>query len=107
FFQHKIDFEVDETVVPQLNKDYKKGYDRLTNGFMITQFVGYAFFDAKKRINLYAGFEFSQAFTQNRRPWNFDQFLQDDTKRVDLLSGFRIGWILPLYPKSTEQFFYY
>jgi hypothetical protein len=31
----------------------------------------------------------------------------DKTKRFDLLSGFRIGWILPLYKRTPETYYYF
>ena len=35
--------ETNEQVIPQIELDYKKGYDRLTTGVNIHQFVGYNF----------------------------------------------------------------
>src|SRR5690606_34246815 len=72
FFQHKIRIETDPEQVPQLSKEYKKGYDRLSNGIAISQFIGYRYFTSYKFLNLYGGFEIIEGFTQNRRKWNFD-----------------------------------
>jgi hypothetical protein len=106
--QHKIRIQDDPfKSVPQLSGEYKKGYDRLTNGFTITETVGYQVLSKNRRINLFAGFEFTQAFTQNRRDYNFDTMEKDENPRLDLLSGFRVSWILPFYfGKEADEIYY-
>ena len=106
FIQHKIRIETADNDVPELSKKYRKGYDRLTNGFELREFLGYVYFSKKRLINLYVGFEFTQGFTQNRRDYNFDTKTHDDTKRTDLLSGIRVGWLLPLYKRPPDKFYY-
>jgi len=103
-FQHKIRIEGD---APPIQDDYKKGYDRLTNGLSISEFVGYLYLGNKRVVNFYAGFEFTQAWTQNRRSYNFDTMEKDEAKRIDVLSGIKIGWIIPLYKKVPEEYYYY
>jgi hypothetical protein len=107
FLQHKIRIENLGNNTPQVMGDYKKGYDRLTNGFAINQFVGYMYLSNNRLLNFYGGAEFIQAWTQNRRSINFDSMEKDDTKRQDLLSGIRIGWIIPLYKKMPQKYYYY
>jgi hypothetical protein len=106
--QHKIRIQDDPVRnVPQLSNDYKKGYDRLTNGLAFTEFIGYQVLSRNKRVNFYAGFEFTQAFTQNRRDFNFDTMAKDETERLELNAGFRIGWILPFYfGKAADEIYY-
>lgn len=106
--QHKIRIQDDpESFVPILSGDYKKGYDRLTNGLALRQFIGYQYHSRNRLINCYAGFEFTEAFTQNRRSYNFDTMAADETKRLDILTGFKIGWILPFYIGETAEDIYY
>ena len=107
FIQHKIRIENTGNNAPQVLGDYKKGYDRLTNGLAITEFIGYMYLGNKRLVNFYGGLEFTQAWTQNRRSFNFDTMEKDDTKRNDYLSGIRIGWIIPLYKKMPNKFYYY
>lgn len=107
FLQHKIRIENSGNNVPELTKAYAKGYDRLTNGFELREFIGYLYFGRKKLINFYAGFEFIQGFTQNRRDYNFDTKTHDSQNRLDLLNGFRVGWILPFYKRAPERFYLY
>lgn len=102
FLQHKIFIEDRGSNIPQLADEYIKGYDRLTNGFALTQFVGYQHFGNKGRINFFAGFEFTQGFTKNRRSWDFYAQQRFDENRIDLLNGIRIGWALVLVHDSYD-----
>lgn len=104
--QHKIRIESPGNVVPFAEGDYLKGYDRLTNGFSLTEFMGYVNFANKRLVNFYGGLEFTQAFTQNRRSYNFDQQKRDDKHRMDLLFGIRLAWIIPIYKRAPRQFYY-
>ncbi len=83
----------------------KKGYDRLSNGIGFTQSVGYLFLSNNRIANFFAGIEMNEAFTKNRRDFNYDQMKKDNQLRTDLLFGIRIGWILPLYKKAPKEFY--
>lgn len=106
--QHKIRIQDDPVrQVPQLLGEYRKGYDRLTNGLAFSEYIGYQILSNDGKINFTAGFEFTQGFTQNRRTVNFDTMLPDTTERLDLLYTFRVTWVLPFYfGKGTEEIFY-
>lgn len=102
--QHKIRVQEDpQGFVIQITGDYKKGYDQLTNGLAISQFIGFQYMAPNRRLNLFGGFEFVQAFTQNRRDWDYFSFSKDDTARTDLLMGFRVGLILPFYLETNPD----
>lgn len=107
FMQHKIRIETIGNNVPQLSKEYKKGYDRLTNGFLLTESIGYLYLSNNRLANIYIGFECMQGFTKNRRSFNYDEMKQDTRKRVDILYGARLAWILPLYKKAPQEFYVY
>jgi hypothetical protein len=106
--QHQIRIQDDPfRYVPQLRENYKKGYDRLTNGLAFNQFVGYQVLSMNKRVNFYIGLEFTQGFTQSRRDFNFDTRTSDTKNRFDTLTGVRAGWILPFYVgKSAAEIYY-
>ena len=107
FMQHYVRIENPYKTAPQINDDYAKLYDRLTNGVSFSQFVGYRFMSNSRLLNFYAGFEFTQGFTQGRRSYNADDRSTENPSRLDLLSGFRVGWIIPFYGKSRQNYFYY
>jgi len=106
--QHKIKIEDRSGGLPQLAGEYIKGYDRLTNGFAITEFIGYQHFGNNGRINFFVGFEFTQGFTKNRRSWDYLTQQRLDSPRLDLLSGIKVGWTLPLMGDSydADEIFY-
>ena len=56
-------------------------------------------------LNFYFGFECLEGFTQNRRSYDFDLMSHDSKKRLDILYGARVAWILPLYKKAPAEFY--
>jgi len=105
FLQHKIRIETPGNI-PYLKDEYLKGYNRLTNGLSLTEFIGYMNFSSKRLINFYAGLEFTQAFTRNRRAQNFDTGMNDPTLHTDLLFGIRIGWVFPIYKRMADKTYF-
>lgn len=110
YLQHKIRVQDDpQAFVPVFGGDYKEGWDKLTSGLGITEFVGYQFMSKNRRINFSFGLEFTQGFTQNKRDYDFVTRSPevDKSKRNDHLLGFRLNWSLPLYFKGkSEEIFY-
>ena len=108
FLQHKIAINVKESQLPQLSPTYKKGYDRMANGPVISQFVGGTFMSRKKYLSCYAGLQFDAAFTQGRRPYDFYLMAPLHDTRFDLFVGLKIGYIIPIFLQTSEkEFFYY
>ncbi len=107
YMQHKLRIYDNGARAPQLSKEYLKGYDRLTSGVMFSEFIGYWFMSESRYVNFFAGFEFYQGFTKSRRSWDYDLMRADTENRVDLLYGFRAGWVIPLYHRNTEKYSYY
>ncbi|MEM8908034.1 MAG: hypothetical protein AAGD05_09335 [Bacteroidota bacterium] len=107
-WQHRIRIQQDpQAFVPQVADSYAEGYDRLTNGLAITEFIGYQYMSNNRLVNFFFGVEMTQGFTKNRRDFNFDQRQRDDQSRTDLQFGFRLGWILPFYlGERAEDIFY-
>lgn len=107
FIQHWIRIQDNAGSVPQLAGENRKGYDRLTNGIALTEFIGYQHFSRNGLVAFYLGFEFTQGFTKSRRDWNTDLMNVDTEPRVDLLQAFRLGWTLPLFlDKKPDDIFY-
>lgn len=104
--QHKIKIDVDKDDVPELSREYKKGYDRMSNGLALTEGISYMHCSNRRLLNFMIGFECTQAFTQNRRSYNFDTMQRDTKKRIDLLYGVKVAWFFPLYRHSVNTFYY-
>ncbi len=103
FLQHQININVRQDLYPQLDKTYRKGYDRLTNGAVLSGFVGFSILRPRKFINLYIGPTIDVAFTKNRRAINFDTGQKDNTNRVDILLGAKFGFIIPIYKMAKSE----
>lgn len=103
FMQHRINiFDKDKSVMA-LRGDYLKGYDRLSNGLFVEQYVGYSYFAANKLVNFTVGLDFLAGFTQGRRDYLYDVMRPDHAKRLDLLYGLRAGWFIPMFRKKSEE----
>lgn len=107
FVQHRMDVSVQENTALQLSGDYKYGYDRLTRGIGLNQFIGYMFIGNSRVWNFYGGLDFSQAWTKNVRDINFDTREHDGSQHLDLFYGFKIGWIIPVYRSAPADYYYY
>jgi hypothetical protein len=104
--QHKYRIEVPGNNAPQVNGDYKKGYDRMCNGPALTECISYQYLGNNRKINGFIGVEFVQAWTKSRRIYYISDMLRPAEKRFDLLSGFKIGWYIPFYKKTKRTFYY-
>ncbi len=107
FLQHKIRIDNDGNDTPQISGDYKKGYDHLTNGFALNQFVGYRFYADNKMLNFYIGVEFTEGFTQNRRGYNYNTMSFDNKKRLDILTSFKFGFVIPISKRMPSAYYIY
>lgn len=106
FMQHKIRIYNPENTAPQVCGDYVKGYDYLSNGLALREYVGFTFFSPRRVYSFRAGFEFVQAFTQGRRDYLFPLHGPDTQQRIDLLYGFKLSWTIP-FMKSNGTVYYY
>ena len=108
FLQHRIRIDTKNQYIPHLNSDYKKGYDQLTNGINTNFVVDYVYFENKKRLKVYTGFDYSLAFTKNRRAYNLSEMSINENKlRLDQLLGIHFGIIIPINRKNNEEFHYF
>ena len=107
YMQHKVNiYDVGRTLV-QISGDLVKGYDRLTGGIAVNQFIGYMYMSQNRITNFYAGFELQEAFTTGMRGYQYDTMASDGASRMDILAGIRFGWLLPIYKKAPKDFYYY
>lgn len=107
YLQHHVRIENLNKVALQVVDDYSKYYDRLCSGFNMVQMIGYRYTSNNRLLNFYVGFEFNQAFTKSRRSFNIDDMGFDNSKRLDLTSGLRFGWVFPIYSRPPREFYYY
>jgi hypothetical protein len=108
YLAHKYRIETQDQVIPEIELDYRKGYDRLTTGPNLHQFVGYSFLANGGFYNFYGGFYAQEGFTKNRRTIFFDH---PDTPvptnvRFDIQIGLRVGWYIPIYKRMPKDFYF-
>lgn len=99
---HKINISTTRNDIPTLTEELKKGYDRLSSGPAVSQFVGYYYHSSNRYYNFFIGVDFMQAFTTSVRKFNYDTMLPDTEKRFDMTVGGRIGWMIPIYLKAKN-----
>ena len=108
FLAHKLRIETQEHVVPEIELDYKKGYDRLAQGLNISEFIGYAFMANQGFVNFYAGLYFQQGFTYNKREIFFDtpNVPVPHNMMLDIQYGIKLAWLVPVYQRKPKDFYF-
>lgn len=107
YMQHKLRIDVENNSAPQLLGDYKKGYDRLTGGFAISEAIGYQIMGNSRILNFFFGVEFHQGWTKSKREYLFDLKGADKTNRFEILFGPKISWFIPIYQRAPEEYYFY
>jgi hypothetical protein len=105
YIQNKIRIHNPGNTAPQINGDYKKGYDRLNGGFAVTGGLSYMFLSNTRLLNFSAGFECMQAWTSPYRERDFDTGLKDTRKLSSQFYTLRVAWIIPLYKRVPQEFY--
>jgi hypothetical protein len=108
FLLHKMKIETNEQVVPQLELDYKKGYDRLTTGINFHYFIGYNFMATERGFHFYGGLYGQHGYTKNRRDLFYDRPDEEVSKdtRLDIQTGLKLGWVIPIYKRQPKEFYF-
>lgn len=106
FMQHRVLIKDKSESIVALSGDYRKGYDRLVNGLYLEQYIGYMYMSNSGLVNFHIGFDFVAGFTQGRRDFLYDVRRPGTDKRLDLMYGVRGGWILPIFKRKSEDYFF-
>ena len=106
YWTHRIRIEHINDAIPQLEGEYKKGYDRMAGGMILSQFIGYQHTSNNRLINFYAGFEFWQGIMQPLRSYQYDLMGPEEGSRFDLNFGIKAGWILPIYKRPPPEYMF-
>lgn len=106
FMQHKILIATNGNTIPEIRGDYKKGYDRLTNGMFIEGYAGYAYFGKDGLLNFNVGLDITAGFTQGRRDYLFDVMRPDNQSRTDIFFGIRGTWYIPIFKRKSEEYIF-
>jgi hypothetical protein len=107
YITHKIRIEVQNESAPQLKGDYKRGYDRLSGGFMLNQSIGFMYFGQKRLLNFTISIEAFEGWTKGYRDYYFDTKAPPEGRNFDFLIGPKIAWMIPLRQRTVNAFYYY
>ena len=108
FLQHRIRIDTKNQYIPQLNNDYKKGYDQLTNGLSTNFTIDYIYYQKRKQLKIFTGVDYSLAFTKERRAYYFPDVISTNQNiKTDHIFGVHIGIIIPINRKNEEEFHYF
>lgn len=105
--QHKIRVQDDMETVNIVAGDNVKGFDRLTNGLALHQFLGYQHFGKSGLFNFYGGVEAYEGFTMSRRSFDNTLMRRDDQSRLDILVGLKVGFSIKFNLNETGDEIYY
>jgi len=106
YLLHRMKIDNQHRTAAQISDDYAKGYDMLTGGLSLNQFIGWYFMGNSRYTNFYGGFEFHQAFTHSLRDWDFSTMQKDNNSYFDYFIGIKVGWMLPIYKRAPNKFYY-
>ncbi len=106
FIQHKVFYFNLQDNFAQLRDEYKKGYDRLTNGIFVEPYIGYQHFSESGLVNFHLGISSTFGFTAGRRDWQLDLARPYTESRLDGLFGFRAGWYFAVYSRKSADVYY-
>lgn len=105
YIQNMVYIQNVEDNIPQINGEYKKGYDRFSVGMNISQHIGYQFMHNKGIWNFHVGFYISEGMTKNIR-YNFDTKSKNPDLQLDIIYGIKLGWIIPVYKRKPDKYYF-
>jgi hypothetical protein len=107
YIQNKIRILNPGNTAPQLQGDYKKGYDKLNGGFALSASLGYLYMSNSRLLNFSLAFEFIQAWTKSKRKVDFDTGLPDPANYSSQYYGIKATWNIPLYKRKPKEYYLY
>lgn len=105
--QHKIRVQDNFNNVVALNKPYLKGYDRLTNGPAFHLALGYQYQNPTNNLHFHIMGDLYGARTASRRDFDFATGGDLDQKRMDILAGLTLAYIVTISRTERPEHIYY
>ncbi len=91
---------------PNLDEDYRYGYDRMRGGFAYSAEIGYMYMSNSRVLNFSVSFEFIQAHTNPMRQWDFNLMAPDNNSYIDRYFGIRGAIYIPTYKRMPKDYYY-
>ena len=108
YLQHKIFIDTKNQNIPQLDEEMKRGYDKFSSGYSTKFSIDYKYYDKNGKFQISSGFNYTLAYTQNQRSYDFaNNKPYSDKKKWDKLLSIKAEIIIPIKRKNQEEFHYY
>tara|TARA_B100000900_G_scaffold283697_1_gene243025 strand:+ start:516 stop:1247 length:732 start_codon:yes stop_codon:yes gene_type:complete len=107
YINQKILIDTKNENIPQLNEEYKKGYDSANDGIFGKLSINYKYYRKKGGIQISAGFYNSVARVKRLNTYIFNENINDDSFHIGSEFGFNLGLIIPVSKINQEEFHYY
>jgi hypothetical protein len=107
YTQNRIRILNPGNAAPQVQGDYAKGYDKMNGGFLANASLGYLYMSNARLVNFWLGFEFTQAWTNRKRPVDFDTGKPDPAHYSSQYYGIKACWYIPLFKRKPKTYYYY
>ena len=107
FLQHKIRIQDNSRSVVALEKDNLKGYDRLTNGPALHLGVGFQYQNPKNNFHFNIMSDIHAASTRSRRDFDNATGGYLEERRLDILAGLRLSYVVLISRSTTADHIYY
>ena len=110
--QNQIIFMPSLEEAPQISDSYAKLYDHQQRGPVISERIGFWYMNNKKTyLNINISFELTQMWLKSTRDYVIDDYMGirgvDTKTRFSHIYGVKIGWMIPLEGKTTQDYYYY
>lgn len=106
YLQYHLDIEAPTDWTPQISDSYLYGYQHLTAGVCATEFIGYQYISKRQFLAVFGGFEFTEIMAKALQ-FDFETETKNPNYKFSMLSGIRIGWILPILQDNTKKMTFY
>ena len=116
----RIDYQIETQNPPYpLMDDYQYGYDKMRGGMALHGEAGYLILSNTRVYNLSVSLEVTYARTKHLRDYDFRVFYDengepqvmgynDKNQRFnDFYYGIRVGWMIPVYQRQPDEYYYY
>lgn len=107
YLLHRMKIDNQHITAPQISGDYALGYDQLTGGFAFKESLSWFYMGNTRITNFSVGVEFQQAFTKSLRDWDLSTMQKDNNSYFDYFIGLKVGWMLPIYKRAPDKYYYY
>ena len=107
YINQKILIDTKNENIPQLNEEYKKGYDDANDGIFGKISINYKYYSKKGGIQISTGLFNSFARVKRLNSYLFNENNNDDSFHFGSTFGFNLGLIIPVSKINQEEFHYY